>query len=121
MATTSYWNEETKAAVVKRYLDAKPTPDTSVEIIKEIAEEINQSPNGIRMVLVQADAYVKKEATAKVQTGTKSSSAGSRVSKEDAIGALRDAINAKGFEADDDILSKLTGKAAVYLTKIISG
>ncbi len=33
------------------------------EIIKAIAEEESQSPNGLRMVLVQAGVYVKKDAT----------------------------------------------------------
>ena len=55
------WTEELKERVKQMYLDADPTPETSVEIIKDIAEELDQSPNGVRMVLVQAGVYVKKE------------------------------------------------------------
>ena len=90
--------------------------------IKDIADEIEASPNGVRMVLVQAGVYVKKEAgTSKTSTEKKSSGEGSkRVSKESSIAELRAAIEAKGAPIDDDILSKLTGKAAVYLTSVIN-
>lgn len=115
------WNEELKAKVIAAYEAADPTPETSTEIIKDIAEEFEQSPNGVRMVLVQAGVYVKKEAATKEtgKTATKASGTG-RVSKESAIAALRAAIVAKGQEPDDEILEKLTGKAAVYLTGVIS-
>lgn len=117
------WTEELKAKVIAAYTEADPTPETSTEIIKDIAEEFEQSPNGVRMVLVQAGVYVKKEAAAGGET-KKSSSSGEgskRVSKEASIGALKDAIKAKGAKVDDEILDKLTGKAAVYLTSVIAG
>lgn len=117
------WNEELKAKVIASYQAAEPTPESSTEIIKDIAEEFEQSPNGVRMVLVQAGVYVKKEAAS--GGDTKKSAAGSegtkRVSKETSIAALKAAIKAKGGEVDDEILDKLTGKAAVYLTGVISG
>lgn len=115
------WTEEMKAKVIAAYEAADPTPETSTEIIKDIAEEYEQSPNGVRMVLVQAGVYVKKEAA--VATGGKSTTkaAGTgRVSKESAISALKAAITARGKEVDDEILDKLTGKAAVYLTGVLS-
>lgn len=117
------WTDELKAKVIAQYEAADPTPETSTEIIKDIAEEHEQSPNGVRMVLVQAGVYVKKEA----QSGgdTKKPAGGSegtkRVSKESSIAALKAAIKAKGAQVDDEILDKLTGKAAVYLTSVISG
>lgn len=116
------WNEELKAKVIAAYEAADPTPETSTEIIKDIAEEFEQSPNGVRMVLVQAGVYVKKEAAAKdsPKGGTTKAAGTGRVSKESAIAALRAAIVAKGQEPDDEILEKLTGKAAVYLTGVIS-
>ncbi|HEY9706382.1 MAG TPA: hypothetical protein V6C58_28365, partial [Allocoleopsis sp.] len=56
------WTEELKKEAIQKYQDADPTPDTSTEIIKDIAEELEQSPNGVRMILVQAGVYVKKDA-----------------------------------------------------------
>ena len=117
------WTPELKAQVVEMYTKAEPTAETSTEIIKDIAEEIEQSPNGVRMVLVQAGVYVKKEAAAGGGEAKKTTKAGStgtgRVSKESSIAALKEAIQAKGATVDDDILDKLTGKAAVYLLEVI--
>ena len=116
------WNEELKAKVIAAYQAADPSPDTSTEIIKDIAEEFEQSPNGVRMVLVQAGVYVKKDAGKTETKGTaKADSPKTRVSKETSIAALKAAIVAKGGTLDDEILDKLTGKAAVYLTSVISG
>ena len=117
----SQWNDELKAKVVKMYQDADPTPETSTEIIKDIADEIEQSPNGVRMILIQANVYVKKDPAA-TKTADKKSASGEgskRVSKESAIADLKAAIEAKGAEVDEDILGKLTGKAAVYLLGVI--
>jgi len=116
------WTEELKAKVIEAYEAANPTPETSTEIIKDIAEEFEQSPNGVRMVLVQAGVYVKKEASAgKTEGKTSTAKEGSkRVSKESSIAALKAAIVARGKEVDEEILDKLTGKAAVYLTSVIS-
>jgi len=111
------WTDEQKADVIQKYKDAEPTPETSTEIIKELAEELDQSPNGIRMVLIQAGVYVKKDAA---KPSEKKSGEGSkRVSKESQIAALRAAIEEKGAEVDDEILEKLTGKAAAYLVKVL--
>lgn len=121
MATN--WTEELKAEVIKKYEAAEPTPETSTEIIKDIAEEVEQSPNGVRMVLVQAGVYVKKDPTTSSsgsKTKTTATGEGSkRVSKESSIAELRAAIEAKGAPIDEDILGKLTGKAAVYLLSVI--
>jgi transposase-like protein len=120
---TTQWTDELKAKVVQMYQDAEPTPESSTEIIKDIAEEIEASPNGVRMVLVQAKVYVKKEASASSgKSGGTAKPAGEgskRVSKESAIADLKAAIEARGAPIDDDILGKLTGKAAVYLLSVI--
>ena len=119
MAAT--WTEELKKEVISKYEAAGPTPESSTEIIKDIAEEIEMSPNGVRMVLVQAGVYVKKEAGAGTKaTEKKAAGEGSkRVSKESAIAELREALEAAGKAVDDDILSKLTGKAAVYFLSVL--
>lgn len=116
------WTEEQKQEAIEAYKAGNPTPENSTELIKEIAEEMEQSANGVRMVLVQAGVYVKKEATTSTsKSGSSKSTGAPRVSKESQIAELRSAIEAKGAEVDDEILSKLTGKAAVYFTKVLAG
>ena len=119
------WTDEQKAQAIAAYKAGDPTPENSTELIKEIAEEMEQSANGVRMVLIQAGVYVKKDpaATPTKTGGTKSTGSGDkapRVSKESQIEALKAAIEAKGAEVDDDILSKLTGKAAAYFLKVLT-
>lgn len=121
----SNWTEELKQEAIDKYLAAEPTSENSTEIIKEIAEDMDQSPNGVRMVLVQSGHYIKKDAAAPSK-GTAASSKGKtagegtkRVSKESQIAELKAAIEAKGGDIDEDILSKLTGKAAAYFTTIL--
>ena len=119
MAAT--WTDELKQEVITKYEAAGPTPESSTEIIKDIAEEIEMSPNGVRMVLVQAGVYVKKEAGASTSktTAKKTGEGSKRVSKEDSIAELREAIEAANKPVDEDILSKLTGKAAVYFLSVL--
>lgn len=119
----STWTDELKQKVVDLYQEAEPTPETSIEIVKEISEKVGQTANGVRMVLIQANVYLKKDAGAASTTkpGTAAKTEGTkRVSKESQIDALKAAITAKGGEIDDDILSKLTGKAATYFTAILT-
>lgn len=118
------WTEEQKQEAITAYTDGNPTPENSTELIKGIAEDMEQSPNGVRMVLVQAGVYVKKDASApaapgKAKTGTAGDKA-PRVSKESQIAELRAIIEAKGAEVDDEILTKLTGKAAAYFAKVMA-
>lgn len=118
------WTDETKAQAIQAYKDASPTGDNSTEIVKQIAEDMSESPNGVRMILVQAGVYVKKEAasatTTKTGTAAKDGAKAPRVSKESQISDLKAAIEAKGAEVDADILDKLTGKAAAYFLKVLS-
>jgi len=115
------WTEEQKVKAIAAYEAGGPTPENSTELIKEIAEELEQSPNGVRMILDQAGVYVKKEASASTGTKTKASGdAPKRVSKESQIAELRAAIEAAGAEADDEVLDKLTGKAAAYFAGVIT-
>jgi transposase-like protein len=121
MATQSSWTDELKAKVIEMYEQAGPTPENSTEICKDIAEEIEMSPNGVRMVLVQAGVYVKKDPSAgSAKTAKTASGEGTkRVSKETSIAELKAAIESRGGPIDDDILGKLTGKAAVYFTQVL--
>ena len=111
------WDDDKKAQAVEMYTAEEPTPDTSMEIVKDIADELGESPNGVRMILTRAGVYVKK---APASSSSNGSTGGGRVSKADAQEALAAAIQDAGQEVDDSIISKLTGKAAVYLTSIIN-
>lgn len=117
------WDDEKKAAVIAAYKKANPTPETSMEIVKEIAEEFDESPNGVRMVLTKADVYVKKgtaAASGAKSTSSSTSTGGGRVSKQAAQDSLVAALNDAGQEIDEDVVSKLTGKAAQYFAGIIA-
>ena len=105
-----------KADAVEMYTNQEPTPETSMEVVKEIADELSESPNGVRMILTRAGVYVKKATT----RSSNNSTGGGRVSKADAQNTLRDAIQDAGQEVDMSIIDKLTGKAAVYITGIIN-
>lgn len=117
----SAWTDELKAQVVKLYQDAEPTASNSTEIVEDIANELEQSPNGVRQVLIQAKVYVKKaEADKPAGKTTTSGEATKRVSKESQIDTLREAIKALGAAVDEDIISKLTGKAATYFASVLT-
>ena len=115
------WDDEKKAKAVALYEKAEPTAENSIEIVKEIAEELDETPNGVRMILSKAGVYIKKDGSAPAAGGTekKASTGGTRVSKADSIQSLKDAIEAAGQAVEDEILDKLTGKQAVYLADII--
>lgn len=116
------WTDEKKQEAVDKYEAANPTPENSMEIVKAIAEELEESANGTRMILTKANVYVKKAPTtgASASGDAGSKPASTRVSKADAQAKLTDAITDAGQSADSEIIDKLTGKAALYLAGIIS-
>jgi len=112
------WEQEKKEQAIELYLSAEPTPEDSMEIVKDIASDLGESPNGVRMILTRAGVYVKKSpATRKSSNG---STGGGRVSVADAQATLSNAIRDTGREPDESIISKLTGKAANYFAEIIN-
>ena len=115
MAKTE-WTDELRAQVIADYAAAEPTPETSVEIVKEIAESTGTTPNGVMAILLRDGSYVKKTATKKESTSSK----GTRVNKAEAVKSLTDTIKANSLTLDDDIISKLTGKAAAYFNTILT-
>ena len=115
------WTDESKAQAVEMYEAEQPTPENSMEIVKMIAEELEESPNGVRMILTKAGVYVKKTPAAGGSASSeKKATGGSRVSKAAAIEALTAALGDAGQEVDEEIVSKLTGKAAQYFTTVIT-
>jgi transposase-like protein len=118
------WTDETKEEAIALYTKADPTPETSSDIVVEIAEQLEVSPNSLRMMLSKAGVYVTK-ASARGTDATGRSKAPKtegtgRVGKEAAQTALIAAIKAAGKEVDEAIVSKLTGKAAAYFTSILT-
>ena len=112
------WDDDKKAQAVAMYEEQEPTPETSMEIVKAIAEELEESPNGVRMILTKAGVYVKKTPATGGAKPTGGSSGG-RVSKAAAQEALIAALSDAGQEVDEDVISKLTGKAAQYFAGIL--
>lgn len=116
------WDDDKKALAISKYEEAEPTPENSMDIVSQIAEEMGESVNGVRMILSKAGVYVKKEpaaaGSASKSKTTKTTS--TRVSKEDAQAQLIAAIEAAGKDVDSDIISKLTGKAAVYFAGLFA-
>ena len=110
------WSDEKKAEAVALYEAGEPTPENSMEIVKEIAEELDESPNGVRMILTKQGVYIKKDPAA---ASPSKASGTTRVSKADAQESLMAAIRDAGVGVDEEIISKLTGKAAQYFTKVV--
>lgn len=115
------WNDDKRAKAVSMYQDAEPTPANSLEIAQEIADELDESVNGVRMILVKAGVWQKKEEGSKASsTSSDKKTGGARVSKEASQAALKSAIESAGGTVDEEIISKLTGKAAVYFTGVLA-
>ena len=113
------WDDDKKAQAVSMYEDMDPCPETSMEIVKGIADELDESPNGVRMILTKAGVYVKKTPAAKSSSGT-TGGGSTRVSKAAAAEALIAILGDAGQDVDEEIISKLTGKASQYFTAIIT-
>ena len=109
--------EELEAQVIEVFQAANPTPENSMDIVNSLAEEHEQSPNGVRMILSSAGVYVKKTPA---KAATKSSGGGSRVSKAEAQEQLAAAIESHGGEVDDEILGRMTGKAMMYFAEVLN-
>lgn len=111
------WTEELKQQVIEAYEALEPTPETTMDAVKEVANDFGKTANGVRMILSKAGKYVKKTGTA---SESKSSGTGAkRVNKAEAIATLKKVIEDSGKEVDNDICDRLTGKAAVYFTELL--
>ncbi len=109
------WTDELKSEVVNAYKNASPTPENTMDIVTNLAKDFEATPNGIRSILSKATVYIKKAtSSAKTSDGKPKST---RVNKAEAQGILMELIESRGKEVDEDIISKLTGKAALYLNE----
>jgi hypothetical protein len=111
------WTDEIKEQAVQDYVAAEPTPENSMELVKEMADELGCTANGLRTVLSRAKVYVKKVPAAKAASSGGTTT--KKVSKADAVQKLNSSIEALGLEPDESIISKLTGKAALYFAEVI--
>lgn len=114
-------DDDTKQEIIEAYKKAGPTPETSMQIVNDLASEYEASPNSVRMLLSNAGVYVKKATVSGTKTNTTSGSGDkpTRKSKQSSIDELSDAIRNAGQDVNDEIVSKLTGKAAEYFNSII--
>jgi transposase-like protein len=113
------WTDELKQQVIEAYEALEPTPETTMEAVKEVANDFDKTPNGVRMILSKAGVYVKKENATSAKSGSASTGA-KRINKAEAIAGLKKVIEDVGKEVDDDICDRLTGKAAAYFTGLLS-
>jgi hypothetical protein len=115
------WDDEKKERAIEMYTNGNPTPETSIELVESIAEELGETPNGVRMILTKAAVYVKKsQGGGNTSTSSEGGKGGGRVSKADAQKALTEAVEAAGQEIDSSIVEKLTGKACVEFARVIN-
>lgn len=110
------WDDEKRDEAVKLYLEQNPTEENTLEIVKQVAEDLGESPNGVRTILNKKGVYIK----AAIKGATPAADKKPRVSKEDQQNELKDAIKDVGQEIDDGIINRLSGKAAKYLADIIN-
>lgn len=115
------WTDELKAKAIKLYEDMEPTAATTIECVKEVADQIGDgvTANGVRAILSKAGVYIPAGKAPSAAKTTESEGKTTRVSKESAVAELVAAINDTGTEPDMEIISKLTGKAALYFASVI--
>lgn len=117
---TRWDDEEFKEKVRSTYLELDPTPESNSEILQQMGEDFDVSPNSIRVFLARENILVKKPSEPSKEGGKAATTGTKRVSKDKVIGQLKELIASKGKPVDTDILDKLTGKAAQYLIEVIS-
>ncbi|AFQ22265.1 DNA binding protein [Pectobacterium phage My1] len=129
MAAVTQWTEELFNELASEYqskINAYPEDErgtVSMEIVNEVAKAAGVTANGLRIKLTNAGLYVRKTTVTKpAATKGESKSGGARTSKADAHSALRGAFSDAGLEdgfLDDEIIDKLTGKAALHLAEAV--
>lgn len=115
--------DELKQQVIETYkedISAYPEeerPKVTMEIVNSIATEFGLTPNSARVILTNAGVYVLKKVEPKAASA---GAGGGRVNKDSAHKALTAALEAIGVEdVDQEIVGKLTGKAAQYISTCI--
>lgn len=122
------WTEDKRKEVIAEYVDimenqfkdAAERASASIEVVKQLATKHGESANGVRMILQTAKVYIKKEAATAASAIKSGEASTKRINKADAIQELRNAISAVDPAlVDEEILDKMTGKAAAYFAAIL--
>lgn len=110
------WTDSLREQVINEYKELKPTPENSAELVKGLADQHGATVNGIRMILIKAEVYVAvKKATSGATAST--SDKPKKKTKAESLADLTKVLTDNDIEADDAIISKLTGKAADYFAE----
>jgi hypothetical protein len=122
------WTDEKATTAVALYLEYIGEFDTdeakaknTMEVCARVAEEVGEKVNSVRIRLSKADVWVKAAPKKAVAATTEGKA--KRVNKAEAIAELESVISANGYTVtaeDKAIIEKLTGKAAVMFSGIIS-
>ena len=113
------WTDEEIQQAVELYQKQEPTPENTMQCVKNVAEELGQNPNGVRAILSKQSVYIKKEDSSTSSKSPNSSTGSKRVNKQEAQQELTSALRDAGQEPDEDIVSRLTGKAAKYFANVL--
>lgn len=95
----------------------------TMEACQQVADHFGELPNSIRLRLVQAGVWIKTAAKKATSSSASGDGKTKRVNKAEAIAELSSLISANGYDLSDDdkaVIEKLTGKAALMFTGIIS-
>lgn len=124
------WNDEKKQEVIDKYSEImeneyqndEERAEHTMEVVSQLASDFDETPNGVRMVLSRAGVYYKKQpAKPAASSGKSGGGGGKRVNKAEAQESLRSLIQGIDPElVDEDIITKLTGKAAAYFVGVIT-
>ena len=123
------WDDNKRSDVIAEYTkimteqftDETERAANSIEVVKQLATKYGESANGVRMILQKAEVYIKKEATTSAKAVKTGEAGAKRINKVEAIQDLKNAISAIDPQLlDDDILDKLTGKAAAYFASLLT-
>lgn len=123
------WTTEKKQECIEAYKKAMAEYATdelraqhTTEVVADLAEEFGETVNGVRTILARAEVYYKKAPATKAATAkaTATGEGTKRINKADAIAELTNTIAAIDPDlVDEEVLSKLTGKAAAYFVSIL--
>lgn len=104
------WTDELRQEIIEEYQKEEPTPETTMDIVADIASNHSLTVNGVRMVLSRAEVYITKGKTESASKEDKPK----KKPKQESLDDLTALLTKHGVEPDDAVISKLTGKAAEY-------
>jgi len=118
------WTTEKKETIIASYVETmekeydndEDRAKATTEVAAELAEIHGEATNGVISVLSRAGVYYKKSAVVKAKPAT-----AGRINKAEAHKTLTDLVTTVAPDnVDVEIISKLTGKAALYFAGVLS-